>query len=207
MQGGWVCPAEPYLETNSHAPSSRYPTHSRRVQKLKAGKRLRLGAKREKPRLLQGQGLRWIPVRHLKSPASPTVSQLGSRDVGKFRRRLHSDLINVCFGPLCGLKSAISRGPRSANKRKLALLDHLVSTGEKRGHPSRSITTETQTVDQLDQHYKCSRRNPGKCPDTRRIVFASRTAVAISRTTGIYARFRPPIFGNLQLPKQLILDR
>jgi hypothetical protein len=40
-KGGWVCPAEPYLETNSHAPSSRYPTHSRRAQKLKAGKRLR----------------------------------------------------------------------------------------------------------------------------------------------------------------------
>src|SRR5258707_15063139 len=28
----------------------------------------------------------------------------------------HSDLINVRFGPLCGLKSDISRGPRSANK-------------------------------------------------------------------------------------------
>ncbi len=26
MKGGWVRPAEPYFETNSHAPSSRYPT-------------------------------------------------------------------------------------------------------------------------------------------------------------------------------------
>jgi hypothetical protein len=42
--------------------------------------------------------------------------------------------------------------------------------------PSRSITTETpaKTVDRLDQHYKCSGCNPGKCPDTRRMVFASR---------------------------------
>src|SRR5262249_13374796 len=57
------------------------------------------------------------------------------------------------------------------------LFDHLVITGEKRGRPSRSITTETvaKTVDQLDQHYKCSGCNPGKCPDTRRMVFASRT--------------------------------
>jgi hypothetical protein len=48
---------------------------------------------------------------------------------------------------------------------------------EKRGRPSRSITTETlaKTVDQLDQHYSCSGCNPGKCPDTRRMVFASRT--------------------------------
>src|SRR5262249_8561400 len=30
------------------------------------------------------------------------------------RRR---DLINVCFGPPCGLKSDISRGPRSAHKQ------------------------------------------------------------------------------------------
>jgi hypothetical protein len=26
-----------------------------------------------------------------------------------------SDLLNVCFGPLCGLTSDISRGPGSAN--------------------------------------------------------------------------------------------
>jgi hypothetical protein len=31
------------------------------------------------------------------------------------------DLINVCFGPLWGLKSDISRGPRSANSRHFAL--------------------------------------------------------------------------------------
>src|SRR5436305_15172870 len=57
------------------------------------------------------------------------------------------------------------------------LLDHLVSTGEKRRRPSRSFTTETlaKTIDQLDQHYKCSGCNPGKCPDTRRMEFASRT--------------------------------
>src|SRR5882757_7281747 len=54
---------------------------------------------------------------------------------------------------------------------------HLVSTGEKRGRPSRSITTETltKTVDQLDQHYKCYVCNLGIRPDTRRMVFASRT--------------------------------
>ena len=62
-------------------------------------------------------------------------------------------------------------------KRKQALHDHLVSTGEKRGRPSRSITTETlaRTVDQLDQHYKCSGCNLGKRPDTRRMVFVSWT--------------------------------
>jgi hypothetical protein len=35
--------------------------------------------------------------------------------------------------------------------------------------------TLAKTVDQLHQHYKCSGCNPGKCPDTRRMVFASRT--------------------------------
>jgi len=35
--------------------------------------------------------------------------------------------------------------------------------------------TLAKTVEQLDQHYKCCGRNPGKCPDTRRMVFASRT--------------------------------
>jgi hypothetical protein len=55
--------------------------------------------------------------------------------------------------------------------------EHLVSTGEKRGRLSRSITTETlaKMVDQLDQHYKCCGCNPGKRPDTRRMVFVSRT--------------------------------
>jgi Tol biopolymer transport system component len=39
------------------------------------------------------------------------------------------------------------------------------------------ITTETltKTVDQLDQHYKCYVCNLGIRPDTRRMVFASRT--------------------------------
>jgi hypothetical protein len=61
--------------------------------------------------------------------------------------------------------------------RNWALIDHLVSTGEKRGRLSRSITTETlaKTIDQPDEHYKCSGRNPGKCPDIRRMVFALRT--------------------------------
>ena len=56
-------------------------------------------------------------------------------------------------------------------------IDHVVSTGEKRGRPSRSITTETltKTVDQLDQHYKCYVCNLDIRPDTRRMVFASRT--------------------------------
>jgi hypothetical protein len=39
------------------------------------------------------------------------------------------------------------------------------------------ITTETlaKPVDQLNQHYKRCGRNPGKYPDTRRMVFASKT--------------------------------
>jgi hypothetical protein len=54
---------------------------------------------------------------------------------------------------------------------------YLVSTGEKREPPSRSITSETltKTIDQLNQHYKCCGCNPGKCPDIRRMGFASRT--------------------------------
>jgi hypothetical protein len=45
--------------------------------------------------------------------------------------------------------------------------------GRERGRPSRSITTETptKTVDQLEQHYKCSACNPGKRPDTRKSEF------------------------------------
>lgn len=51
-----------------------------------------------------------------------------------------------------------------------------VSTGERRGRPCRSITTETLTkmAGPLDQLYKCCVCNPGKCPDTQRMVFASR---------------------------------
>jgi hypothetical protein len=30
-------------------------------------------------------------------------------------------------------------------------------------------------IDQLVQHYRYSGCNPGKCPDTRRMVFVSRT--------------------------------
>ena len=39
------------------------------------------------------------------------------------------------------------------------------------------IKTETlaKTVDQPDQQYRCCGCNPGKCPDTQRMVFASRT--------------------------------
>ena len=49
--------------------------------------------------------------------------------------------------------------------------------GREARRPSRSITTETltKTVDQLDQHYKCYVCNLGIHPDTRRMVFASRT--------------------------------
>ena len=59
----------------------------------------------------------------------------------------------------------------------LARLDRLVSPGEKLGRPSRSITTEilTKTADQLDQHYKRYVCNLGIRPDTRRMVFASKT--------------------------------
>jgi len=43
--------------------------------------------------------------------------------------------------------------------------------------PSRSITSETLTkmVDPLHQHHKCSGCNPGKCPDTGKMVFVSWT--------------------------------
>jgi hypothetical protein len=57
-----------------------------------------------------------------------------SQNQGRFHRSalviLHesvrdSDLLNVCFGPLCGLKSDISRGPRSA----------MCAAGGRRGNP------------------------------------------------------------------------
>jgi hypothetical protein len=47
-----------------------------------------------------------------------------------------SNLINVRFGPLCGLKEDVSRGPRSAKSghshrsKNAALFDHLVGKGE-----------------------------------------------------------------------------
>jgi hypothetical protein len=44
---------------------------------------------------------RWIPMRHLKSPASPTINQLGFRDVGKSRRRLQPPSVGVLKS--CGL--------------------------------------------------------------------------------------------------------
>jgi hypothetical protein len=53
---------------------------------------------------------------------------------------------------------------------------HLVSTGENRGQPLRSVTTETptRTADQPGQLCSCSGCNPGKYPDTQRMVFAAR---------------------------------
>jgi hypothetical protein len=65
----------------------------------------------------------------------------------------------------------------SCQKRKQALLDRLVSTGEKRGRPSRSFTTETltKTVDHLHRHYKRYVCNRGIHPGTRRMVFSSTT--------------------------------
>jgi hypothetical protein len=80
------------------------------------------------------------------------------------------------FTPESGLKTDIAPCPFGANSGSGPLLDHLVSTGEEPGRPSRSITTETltKTVDQLDQHYKCYVCNLGIRPDTRRMVFASR---------------------------------
>jgi hypothetical protein len=65
----------------------------------------------------------------------------------------------------------------SCQKRKQVLLDQLLCTSENCGRPSRSITSETlaKTIDQLHQHRNCSGCNPGKRPDTRPMVFASRT--------------------------------
>jgi hypothetical protein len=57
-----------------------------------------------------------------------------------------SNLINVRFGPLCGLKEDVSRGPRSANcglmrRSKTSavarLFDHLVGAGKSVGGTSR----------------------------------------------------------------------
>jgi hypothetical protein len=47
MQRRVGSPAKPYLEINSHALSSRYPTHSR--PQLEGRQRLQLGAKRKTP--------------------------------------------------------------------------------------------------------------------------------------------------------------
>jgi hypothetical protein len=66
-------------------------------------------------------------------PAAGALLSLGKEQTGS-----HSDLINVCFGPCCGLKSDISRGPRSAitgreqSQQDLRLFDHLAGAGKQR---------------------------------------------------------------------------
>jgi hypothetical protein len=64
--------------------------------------------------------------------------------------------------------------PLFASERAFAIAIGGLSKAQR---PSRSIAAETlaKTVDQLDRHYRCHGCNPGKCPDTRRMVFASTT--------------------------------
>src|SRR6516164_6426798 len=47
-------------------------------------------------------------------PRTPPARELGARACTHKIAVGDGDLINVRFGPLCGLKSDISRGPRSA---------------------------------------------------------------------------------------------
>src|SRR5262245_13087829 len=96
------------------------------------------------------------------------MSLEGSKREVRFQSRMSAS---------AGCGHSIARGyGREVPIAEVGPTRYLVSTGKKRGRPSRSITTETLTmVDQLDQHYKRSGCNPGKCPDTRRMVFASRT--------------------------------
>jgi hypothetical protein len=83
----------------------------------------------------------------------------------------------------CSLRRGVPRIPLAAceqHRRPGQLIVERRFDGARRMSaypPARSITTETpaKTVDQMDQHYKCSGYNPGKYPDTRRMVFASRT--------------------------------
>jgi len=55
-----------------------------------------------------------------------------------------------------------------------ALFDHLVSTGEKRRRDQLRRKSWPRRSTGGTQLYKCSVCNPGKCPDTQRMVFASR---------------------------------
>jgi hypothetical protein len=59
-----------------------------------------------------GRG-RWLSSAAAVGPREPAL--LGRALIKP--RLVNSDLINVRFGPLCGLKSDISRGPRSAQTR------------------------------------------------------------------------------------------
>jgi hypothetical protein len=63
--------------------------------------------------------------------------------------------------------------------------------GQEARRPSRSITTETpaKTVDQLDQHYKCSGCNPGKCPDTLRMVFCFKDRQSRYRARQVFMHY------------------
>jgi hypothetical protein len=69
------------------------------------------------------------------------------------------------------LLSSVSLSIERGETQFASQRSRLFSVGALMAHPG----TLAKTVDQLDQHYKCSGCNPGKCPDTRRTVFASRT--------------------------------
>jgi hypothetical protein len=80
-------------------------------------------------------------------------------------------------GVACDRMSALHQRRPDCRVNAKALLDQLLGTGERRGRPSRSITSENlaMTVDPLYLHHTCSGCNPGKCPDTGKMVFVSRT--------------------------------
>jgi AraC-like DNA-binding protein len=74
---------------------------------------------------------------------------------------------------------AAERLPIEVARQRLQFSREAIEQSHGRGARAafRSITTETlaKMVDQREGHYKCSGCNPGKCLDTRRMVFASRT--------------------------------
>src|SRR5439155_17963417 len=86
------------------------------------------------PRSMRVTSMRGVSPMRSRTDAMVVYSTARARDHRPcaHKRDRASDPIDVCFGPLCGLRSDISRGPRSANRvltpcRKFAqLLDHVV---------------------------------------------------------------------------------
>ena len=85
---------------------------------------------------------RQMPARQ-KTPdgAEPLIIQEGGEPTRACTHKIaigDSDLINVRFAPLCGLKSELPRGPRSAisgreqSQQDPRLFDHLVGAREQR---------------------------------------------------------------------------